>query len=301
MSTVINLETVNDYCNRFNQNSQHPLVSVLDLHQLKRKSQKGIEALCFNFYGVFLKQNQDCILKYGRKYYDFQEGTLVFIGPGQVVEIENGDDYVPSGYALLFHEDILHNTNLAQIISNYSFFSYEVSEALHLSSKERQIVIDSFEKIHFELEREIDQHSKDLIVANIDLFLKYCKRFYNRQFITRDNTNDSVVNLFKKSLNEYFHNGNSRELGYPTVSYFANEQSLSANYFGDLIKKQTGTTAMAMIQLKLIEVSKILIKDESKSISEIAYELGFKHPQHFSRLFKSKEGYSPNNYRLINL
>lgn len=300
MNKVIHLETVNDYCRRFNQSSQHPLVSVMDLHNTKRKSQKGIEALRFNFYGIFLKQNKDCILKYGRKYYDFQEGTLVFIGPGQIVQIENGDDYIPSGHALLFHPDLLLRTNLGSIISKYSFFSYELSEALHLSQRERQIVIDCIEKIRFELERDIDKHSKELIVSNIELFLRYCSRFYDRQFITRDVANNSVVHQFEKSLHDYLHSGKASELGCPTVSYFAQEQFLSANYFGDLIKKETGKSALEFIQTKLIEVAKERIFDPTKSVSEIAYELGFKHPQHFSRLFKSKVGYSPNEYRMLN-
>lgn len=300
MSKIINLDTVNDYCNRFDQASQHPFVSVMNLHDLKRKSQRGIEALRFNFYGIFLKQNPDCIMKYGRKYYDFQEGTLVFIGPGQIVQIENGDDYVPSGYALLFHPDLLLKTNLGQVISKYSFFSYELSEALHLSQRERQIIIDCIEKIRFELERDIDKHSKELIVSNIELFLRYCSRFYDRQFITRDVVNDSVVDQFKKSLHQYLYSGKASELGCPSVGYFAQEQYLSPNYFGDLIKKETGKSALELIQAKLIEVAKERIFDPTKTVSEIAYELGFKHPQHFSRLFKNKVGYSPNEYRMMN-
>lgn len=300
MSKVINLASVNDYCNRFNQTSQHPLVSVMHLNDLQRRSQHGIEALRFNFYGIFLKQNADCIMKYGRKYYDFQEGTLVFIGPGQIVQIENSDDYVPSGYALLFHPDLLLKTNLGQIISKYSFFSYELSEALHLSQRERQIIIDCIDKIRFELERDIDKHSKELIVSNIELFLRYCSRFYDRQFITRDVVNDGVVHQFKKSLHNYLYSGTAREIGCPSVGYFAREQHLSANYFGDLIKKETGKSALEIIQTKLIEVAKERIFDPSKTVSEIAYELGFKHPQHFSRLFKNKVGYSPNEYRLMN-
>lgn len=300
MGKLTNLDTVNDYCNRFNQTALHPLVSVMDLHHTQRKSQKGIEALRFNFYGVFLKQNQDCILKYGRKYYDFQEGTLVFVGPGQVVSIENSDDYVPSGYALLFHPDLLYRTNLGQVISNYSFFSYEIHEALHISDKERQVVIDCFEKIRFELERDIDKHSKELIVSNIELFLRYCSRFYDRQFITRDIVNDGVVRQFENSLNEYLRSGKAKELGCPSVSYFAEEQFLSPNYFGDLVKKETGRNALEVIQSKLIEVAKERIFDPTKTVSEIAHELGFKHPQHFSRLFKNKVGHSPQEYRMLN-
>ncbi|MFT0714754.1 helix-turn-helix domain-containing protein [Flagellimonas lutimaris] len=171
---------------------------------------------------------------------------------------------------------------------------------MHLSQKERKIIIDCIEKIRFELERDIDKHSKELIVSNIELFLRYCSRFYDRQFITRDVVNDGVVHQFKRSLHHYLYSGKASELGCPSVGHFAQEQYLSANYFGDLVKKETGKSALEIIQTKLIEVAKERIFDPSKSVSEIAYELGFKHPQHFSRLFKSKVGYSPNEYRMMN-
>lgn len=300
MNKVFHLDTVNDYCNRFNRSALHPLVSVLDLSTAKRKSQAGIEALRFNFYAVFLKQNKDCILKYGRKYYDFQEGTLVFAGPGQEVIIESGDDYVPSGLALLFHPDLLHATPLAGKIHEYSFFSYEIHEALHLSDRERRIVTDCFDKILFELERDVDKHSKQLIVSNIELFLSYCNRFYDRQFITRDVVNDSVIKIFERSLNDYLRSGKAGEFGCPTVNYFADEQHLSPNYFGDLVKRETGKSALEIIQAKLIAIAKEQFFDTSKTVSEIAYELGFKYPQHFTRMFKKKTGISPNEYRMMN-
>ena len=300
MDNISNLVSVNDFCSRYNTTAAHPLVTVMDLSKLKRKSQKEIEAIRFNFYAVFLKQNQDCILRYGRKYYDFQQGTLVFAGPGQVVGIESSDDYVPSGHALLFHADLLHGTNLANDISKYSFFSYEVHEALHLSAREREIFLDCLEKIDFELNRDIDRYSKELIVANIDVLLRYCTRFYNRQFITREMVNTGVVDQFNTSLNQYLRDGKATELGYPTVSYFAEQQNLSPNYFGDLIKKETGRSALDLIHAKLIEIAKEQIFDPTRSISEIAYELGFKHPQHFSRLFKSKVGQSPLEFRMLN-
>ncbi len=301
MSEIYNLETVNDYCDRFSTKALHPLVTVMDLNGTKRKSQRGIEALRFNFYGVFLKQNKDCVLKYGRKYYDFQEGTLVFAGPGQVVTIENSDDYVPSGHALLFHSDLLHRTGLGQIISEYSFFSYEVHEALHLSDREREIVMDCFDKIRYELDRDIDQHSKRVIVTNIELFLNYCTRFYDRQFITRDTANYGVVSQFERSLNDYLRSEKAALMGCPTVSHFAEEQHLSPNYFGDVVKKETGRSAHEHIQSKLIEIAKERMFDPAKTVSEVAYELGFKHPQHFSRLFKQRVGHSPNAFRNLNL
>lgn len=301
MEKIINLETVNDYCSRFGTSALHPLVTYLDINELTRRPQEGIEALRFNFYAVFLKQGAHCTLKYGRKNYDYQDGTLVFIGPGQVVSIANdGPDYVPSGYALLFHPDLLRGTALGSAMGKYNFFSYEVSEAVHLSRKERAIVLDCFDKIQYELEQGIDKHSKALIVSNIELFLNYCTRFYDRQFITRESANQGVVSQFESALNTYISSGKAREMGAPTVGYFAEEMHLSPNYFGDLVKKETGQSAQEYIQAKLIEVAKQRIFDPEKSVSEIAYELGFKYPQHFTRLFKKKVGYSPNEYRMLN-
>lgn len=301
MGTITNLETVNDYCERFYTSTLHPLVTTLDLGELTRRSQEGIVALRFNFYAVFLKQGKHCIIKYGRKNYDYQDGTLVFIGPGQVVSLlSDGTDYVPSGQALLFHPDLLHGTHLGQNIGQYKFFSYEVSEALHLSRRERAIVLDCLDKIDFELEQGVDQHSKKLIVSNIELFLNYCNRFYDRQFITRETANEGIVEQFEASLKDYLQSGKARDMGSPTVGYFAGEMNLSANYFGDLVKKETGISAQEYIQERLIDVAKERIFDPEKSVSEIAYELGFKYPQHFTRLFKKKVGHTPNEYRTLN-
>ena len=225
----------------------------------------------------------------------------MFISPGQIVNISHIDyDIQPAGFALLFHPDLLKGTNLGKAIEDMSFFSYQVHEALHLSEKERKIVLDCFDKIQFELSNGIDKHSKKLIVSNIELFLNYCTRFYDRQFITRDTVNLGVVKNFEDALNSYIKTGKAKEYGTPSVSYFAEQQHLSANYFGDLVKKETGKSAHEFIQAKIIEVAKEKIFDPSKSLSEIAYELGFKYPQHFTRLFKNKVGYSPNEYRKLN-
>ena len=182
-------------------------------------------------------------------------------------------------------------------MNNYTFFSYQSHEALHVSERERQMVLDSFEKIRFELLHGIDKHSKELIVSNIELFLKYCTRFYDRQFITRDIVNLSIIEKFEYSLNNYIKTGKARELGTPSVSYFAEEQQLSPNYFGDLVKQETGRSAQEHIQTKLVEVAKEKMFDTEKSLSEIAYELGFKYPQHFTRSFKQHVGVSPMEYR----
>lgn len=299
MKKVQNISTVSEYNATVEHKTLHPLVSIIDLSKCsRRKRNPAVEALSFGFYAVFLKQDKNCEIKYGRNYYDYQEGTLVFIAPGQVVSIEADEqDYQPSGHVLLFHPDLIRGTSLGQNLKDYSFFSYDVHEALHLSEHEKEIVLECFRKIAFEIGHSIDKHSKKLIVANIELFLNYCVRFYDRQFITRDHANTGTLERFEHLLNDYFSSEKPLEAGIPSVAYFANELHLSANYFGDLIKKETGKTALEYIQAKLIDVAKEKIFDASKSVSEIAYELGFKYPQHFTRFFKQQVGNTPNEYR----
>jgi AraC-like DNA-binding protein len=212
----------------------------------------------------------------------------------------NGETYQPKGYALVFHADLIHGTALGKHMQDYSFFGYQSNEALHLSERERKIVLDCFVKIEYELTHAIDKHSKRLIVSNIGLFLDYCIRFYDRQFITRDNVHKGVLERFESLLNEYFQSDKSQTLGLPSVAYCARELNLSANYFGDLIKKEAGKTAQEYIQSKVIDLAKERIFDENRSVSQIAYELGFKYPQHFSRLFKQVVGKTPNEYRIQN-
>jgi len=298
MGDIKDLVTVNDYCVPLNLTSLHPLVSVVDLSKVEWPKENVAKGIRYHFFAVFLKQGVNCTLRYGRQNYDYQDGTLVFIGPGQVVNISNVDHREKfSGYALLFHPDFLQGTNLGKQIDDYSFFSYELFEALHISQKERQIVLDCFEKIQIELSERIDKHTKAVILSNIELFLNYCKRFYDRQFITRDDVNRGVIQLFESSLKSYIRSGKALEKGIPSVAQFAEEQNLSANYFGDLVKKETGKSAQELIQLELINEAKKWIHDPHLSLSEIAYGLGFKYPQHFTRLFKKQVGVSPKEYR----
>jgi AraC-like DNA-binding protein len=255
----------------------------------------------YGLYCIFLKEIKCGNLKYGCNYYDYQEGSLVFISPGQMVEVEYfGENFQPKGYVLMFHPDLIHGTALGKHIQEYTFFGYQSNEALHLSERERQIVLDCFSKIQYELSHAIDKHSKRLIVSNIELFLNYCIRFYDRQFITRDNVHKGILEKFEILLNDYYQSNKPQTIGLPSVAWSAGELNLSASYFGDLIKKETGKTAQEYIQSKVIDVAKEKIFDQSKSVSEIAYELGFKYPQHFTRLFKQKVGYAPNEYRMMN-
>ncbi|KAA3437090.1 helix-turn-helix domain-containing protein [Rufibacter hautae] len=298
MDNLRRFETVGDYNAFNNHGTLHPLVSVVDL---SKASPRAASNMFFGFYTIFLKEVVCGDLRYGRATYDYQEGTLVFIGPGQVVTVDSsGEVYQPKGYALVFHPDLIHGTDLGRHIQDYSFFGYQSNEALHLSERERKIVLDCFSKIEYELEHAVDKHSKRLIASNIELLLNYCVRFYDRQFITRDNVHKGALERFENLLNEYFQTDKPQTIGLPSVAYCAGELNLSANYFGDLIKKETGKTAQDYIQAKVIDVAKERVFDQSKSVAQIAYELGFKYPQHFTRLFKQRVGYSPNDYRMLN-
>jgi len=298
MNNITKLENISEYNTMRGIETLHPLVSVYDLSGMKLIPPMRVH---FGFYCVFLKESICGDLKYGCNYYDYQEGTLVFIAPGQVVGIGNipGSPH-PEGWALLFHPDLIRGTSLGRNIKEYTFFSYEANEALHLSEKERQIILDCLNKIDHELHQSIDKHSKKLIANNIELLLNYCMRFYDRQFITRSVVNKDILVRFENLLDNYLKSEITKSLGLPTVKYCADQLHLSANYFGDLIKKETGKSAQEHIQLKLIDIAKERIFDTSKSVSEIAYELGFKHPQHFSRMFKNETGQSPNEYRSLN-
>jgi AraC family transcriptional regulator, transcriptional activator of pobA len=223
---------------------------------------------------------------------------LVFLAPGQVAGLNShGETYQPKGHGLVFHADLIHGTSLGRHMQDYSFFSYQSNEALHISERERKIVLDCFSKINFELEHAIDKHSKTLIVSNLETLLNYCARFYDRQFITREDVHKGILEKFEHLLNEFFQSEKPVAIGLPSVAYCAGELNLSAGYFGDLIKKETGKTAQEYIQSKVIDVAKEKIFDQSKSVSQIAYDLGFKYPQHFTRLFKQRVGHTPNEYR----
>jgi len=305
MEKVFKFDAVAEYNSLNNHETLHPLVSVIDFSKSKPWSWPGGDSktikVNYGLYCIFLKKVKCGNLKYGCSYYDYQEGSLVFISPGQIVEVEDfGQNFQPKGYALLFHPDLIHGTSLGRYIRDYSFFGYQSNEALHLSERERKIVLDCFAKINYELEHAIDKHSKRLIVSNIEMALDYCVRFYDRQFITRDNVLKGILEKFESLLQKYFQSEKPQTLGLPSVAWCASELNLSANYFGDLIKKETGKTAQEYLQSKVIDVAKERIFDHSKSISQIANELGFKYPQHFTRLFKQRVGQSPNEYRSLN-
>lgn len=298
MSKIIRIDHISEYNKIMGVEDQHPLIGFVNCYTLApiRFARK-----LFGFYAIFVKDTKYGELSYGRNFYDYQEGSVVFIAPGQVMGSEDDGKYHQAkGYVLMFHPELLYGTSLAQGMKDYSFFNYESNEALHLSPSERKIILDCFHKIQEELERPIDRYSKLLIIDTLKLFLDYCSRFYDRQFITRGNINKDILVRFENLLNEYFNSDRPVEIGLPTVQYCAESLNLSTNYFSDLIRKETGATPLKYIHLKVIDIAKTRIFDSSLSLSEIAYGLGFRYTQHFSRFFKNSTGTTPREYRASN-
>ncbi len=298
MKEIININCVDDYNRLFGLETLHPLVSIIDLS--KAESWPMQYKIHFGVYAVFLKDTVCGDIRYGRKIYDYREGTIVSFAPGQISEIEILDGQRPTALGVLFHPDLIRGTALGQEIRQYSFFSYESTEALHLSEREKTTITECFGKIQQELEHAIDKHTKRLISRNIELLLDYCLRFYERQFITRFDANSDILTQFERELNDYFEQNKQQENGIPTVRYFADKAYLSPNYFGDYIKKSTGRTAQDYIQSKVMELAKEMILSTNMSVSQISYELGFQYPQHFSRVFKNHVGTTPNKFRSSN-
>ncbi|MBP3454872.1 MAG: helix-turn-helix domain-containing protein [Alistipes sp.] len=296
---IVRFDTLCQYLDCMGQPTLHPLVAVVDLSTSPRMEHY---LHSFGFYAVFLKDAKCGDLRYGRQYYDYQEGTLVFVAPGQVLGVEpDGETFQPKGYALLFHPELLRGTSLgSNLMREYTFFSYASNEALHLSEQERETILECLHNIEHELQHAVDRHSRRLVVSNIELLLNYCVRFYDRQFYTREAVNSDILSRFERNLHDYFASERPEREGLPTVGMMADELHLSANYLGDLIKKQTGRTAQEHIQEMLVEIAKERIFDPSKSVSQIAYEMGFKYPQHFTRLFKRRTGLTPVEYRSAN-
>lgn len=290
-------DTIHEYSAYIGAETLHPLANAFDLSEVKpmRHARKS-----YGFYYIVLKDAYCGDLRYGRNYYDYQEGTLVFIAPGQVAgDDDNGELFQMKGWGLCFHSDLLRGTLLGTKIKEYSFFSYEASESLHMSERERQIMLNCFHEIREELGHSIDKHSKSIIASNIEVFLNHCMRFYDRQFVTRENANKDVLSRFELLLNQYFESDQPQTIGLPSVQHIAGQLHLSANYFGDLIKKETGKSAQEHIQQKLVEMAKDKLYSVGKPVNEIAYELGFNYPHHFSRMFKKSTGLSPSQYRAM--
>lgn len=296
MKNIVCLENVQDYNRLLGVETLHPLVSVVDLSKVKfiKHCRKN-----FGFYCVFFKELECGTILYGRSRYDYQEGTMLFISPGQVAGVDDGGKTVnPKGMVLMFHPDLFYGTPLARRMKDYSFFSYASNEALHMSEREKAVILNCFHEIREELEHAIDKHTKQIVASNIEILLNHCVRFYERQFVTREICNRNILGKFEAILHDYFNSGKSKENGLPSVRYCADQVCLSPNYFGDLIKKETGKSAQEYIQLTVITRVKELLAETDKTIGEIAYDLGFNYPHHLSRMFKKVVGITPNEYRI---
>ncbi len=275
---------------------KHPLVSVIDYSKVKVAN--APESGCFicSFYTVNFKKN--CHFMYGRQSFDHQEGTLHCTAPEQIITFDRKRDSGSSeGWGLYFHPELIRNSGLGRKIHEYSFFSYTENEALHLSDSEKQTLISILKQIETEYNTNIDHYSNQLIISNVELLLNYCNRFYGRQFITRSNYNKDIIARFEEFLRDYFNSQKLAEEGLPTVKLCAETMNLSANYFSDLLRNETGNNTQEHIHFHLLEKAKTLLAGTGKTINEIAYELGFEYPQNFCKLFKRKVGSSPTEFR----
>jgi len=295
MDEILKIDTIDRYNKLFGFETRHPLVGVV---RFDTAESQGNYRMTMGFYSVFLKETRGCRINYGKTGYDFDDQTVVSIAPGQTVGYTDIEGIPTKSVGLLFHPDFIRGTSLGRKIRKYTFFSYEANEALHLSEEERTIVLDCLKKIEMELRHAIDKHSKGLIATNIELLLDYCMRFYERQFVTREDLNLDALARFERLLDDYLSEGVAAREGLPSVRYFADKICLSPNYFGDLVKKETGKSAQEYIQLKMIDAAKEGLLDPNKTIGQVAYELGFQYPQHFVRFFKRHVGYTPREYRL---
>ena len=288
------LNTVQDFNDYQGVETLHPLVSVVRVENTEH-IQKCV--MHYGLYAIYLKETKACQLSYGRTSYDFDEMTVTSFSPGQTVTVEPNPD-VPfvKFTALVFHPDLLNRTPLAKQMNRYEFFDYTSTEALHLSAQEVEIFKGVLTLIEQELHRAIDKHTRELIVSNIELLLNYCLRFYDRQFITREEINHTVVKKFLNQLDEYI-NEKAVSEGLPTVAYFAGKCCLSTGYFGTLVKTETGRTAKDLINDRILAKAKALLQSETSSVTHVSVRLGFEYPQQFIRFFKSLTGKTPSQWR----
>ncbi|TDF41375.1 AraC family transcriptional regulator [Alteromonadaceae bacterium M269] len=299
MSDIIHLKSVSDITKLLGVNSpKHPLAMVIPNHCLDLGS---IEfAYMTNMYIVSMKHGLSGRMKYGRGIYDFNDGMMVFLAPEQVISpIEASIDEPVQGWTVIFHPDLIRRTSLGNKIHQYTFFSYDINEALHISESEIQTVRALIDNILKELDNNIDKHTERLICGSLELLLNYCSRFYDRQFFTRSNFNKDKLAEFESFLRHYYANLDVVEHGLPSVAYCGKQLGMSPNYLSDLLKKETGKTAKEHIQLFVIELAKNKLLGSSQTISQIAYDLGFEYPAHFTKLFKNNTGYSPSQYRKV--
>ncbi len=296
---ILNVESIGDMYKNFGwEQPKHPLVNVMPLNEEVANYNYGNVTYVFGFYQIALQSGVKGSIIYGRNSYDFQDGTMIFGKPEQAFQYKN-NTYEPTeqGWILYFHPDLIRKTPLAKTIDSYSFFSYESHEALHLSLEEKESLTALVRNIEQEYQSNTDQHSHKLIIATIELMLDYCTRYYERQFYVRSDLNKDALSKFEHLLQEYYNSGKPLDMGVPTVKYCGEQLNMSPYYLSDMLKKETGNNAQQHIQKFVIERAKTQLLNSNEQVGHIAYELGFEYPQHFSKLFKSKTGMSPVEYR----
>ena len=291
---ILKVNKPSDYSSYLGVTDMHPLVSVLEYDRI---SPVYVTLNDYSVYGIFLRGDDLVDLTYGCGRYDYREGTLLAVAPGQIGGTEDTGEKVDlSGWALLFHPDLLQGTSLEKGIAKYSFFDYRINEALHMTEEEKEIIIGLMRSIETEIGKQRDAHQDRIIVGYIELMLNFCQRFYDRQFVTRKIDNTNILSRFHEVLSDYFSSELQLEHGLPTIQYMADKLCLSSSYLGDIIKRTTGTNASKYIQRHMIQKAKNLLSS-GMSISQTAYSLGFDYPQHFSRFFKREEGLTPKEYQ----
>ncbi len=276
---------------------KHPLVSVIDFSEIKCFADPALESVTYDLYCVALKKNFNGTMKYGQQHYDFDDGTMTFFAPNQVVTTAIRDDWALEGLWLVFHPDFLQGFSLATDIRRFGYFSYAVNEALHLSDEEEHTITSLLTDISRESKLATDHFSQSIILKQIELLLSYCDRYYHRQFLTRKQACNTYVSNFERLLDDYFSSAETAGSTIPTVSFFAERLNLSPNYLSDMLRSSTGQSAQQHIQQKLIDKAKALLSATELSVSEIAYQLGFEYPQSFSKLFKNKTSKTPKEFR----
>lgn len=303
MKQIVSINNITEIHDFFGlEKPKHPLISVLRVN--KQLQNMDIENFKYSLglYQISLKDKCPfTITNYGRNSYDFQEGTMIFTAPNQVLEFQKTDnDKIAGGWTVIFHPDLIRKSELGKKIDNYSFFSYATNEALHLSEEEQKTVTEIAEKIEKEYNNNIDTHSQTLMISNLELLLNYCTRFYDRQFFTRTNLNKDIVVQFEQFLKDYYKSHKPKAIGVPTVQYCGEALNLSPKYLSDLLRKETGRNTQDHIHSFVINKAKNILLNSNESVSEIAYSLGFEYPQYFSKIFKKRVKMSPSEFRNLN-
>ncbi len=301
MSEFFRLKSISELHHLFGlEKPLHPLITVIKEWPETNFDFKDTK-MTSDLYVIGLKGNVKGTFKYGRNTYDYEEGTLVFMAPNQVAKFDEADaDLDRYGWNIFFHPDLIRKSTLANAIKDYSFFDYGINEALHVSDKEKLMLTDFVQKIEIELEQNIDKHSQELILANLESLLKYCRRYYDRQFYTRTNLNKDLVDRFNKFLESYFSSDELKNKGIPTISKCGESMNMSGGYLSDLLRLETGRSAKDHLHDFIIEKAKTMLLGSNTTVSEVAYGLGFEYPQYFGRLFKNKTGLNPTDYRTLN-